>query len=109
EDVTEREEAEAGPVGLELRDELRGAERVRHQVAVREHDTLGIAGGARGVDDRGEVRGRDARRALANGVLVLREGFSSAGPKLVEADRAGHRLPRAPRAPVLQAGPVPRR
>ena len=63
EDVRQRKEREAFVVGVHA-EGLDRAHGVRGEVAVGEHDALGVAGGARGVDDRGQVVGPRPQRVI---------------------------------------------
>ena len=73
---------------------------VRRQVVVREHDALGVAGRARGIDDArevfglhgvGELLGEARRRRLDLGALGFdaRERHAFDGGRLVERDDVG--------------------
>ena len=56
--VKERENAEDGVFGADV-DDAENAFGFGVEVAVREHHALGVAGGARGVEDHGDVVGGD--------------------------------------------------
>ena len=63
EHVRERKERQGDGVGRE-RDHLAARDDVGDEVPVRQHGALGLAGRSGGVDDRRDVLGLDARRAL---------------------------------------------
>ena len=71
--VKERENAEDGVFGADV-DHLENAFGFGLKVAVREHHALGIAGGARGVEDHRDVVGGDG-----NGLEVARPGGEDVG------------------------------
>ncbi len=74
---------------LHHREDLLRGEDVVEEVAVGEHDPLGVAGGARGVDEGGEVVLREGGRLAAHGVAVGGEGLPALRPQLVERGGAG--------------------
>ena len=86
-DMRERKERDAG-VGFVER-ELGGSKvLVGGDVAVREHDALGLAGGAGGVNQRGEIVGLDgAHQGIEDGIAI---GAGIVGPakNLGEGDGA---------------------
>ena len=55
-------------------------------VGVRELDTLGLAGGARGVDQRGETVTLDRPGPLLHGLRVVSQERLTLGPQVVHAD-----------------------
>ena len=85
--VAERQEAERRPLVVHHREDLLRGEDVVEEVAVGEHDPLGVAGGARGVDEGGEVVSRHLGGAPAHRVGVGAERLPALRPQLVERRR----------------------
>ena len=68
--VAERQEAQRRPLLVHHREDLLRGEDVVEEVAVGEHDPLGVAGGARGVDEGGEVVLRHLGGAATHRITV---------------------------------------
>ena len=66
----------------------RGAVLVGGDVAVGEHHALGLAGGSRGVDERGQVAGLDRARQRVEDRIALAAPLVGSGQQLAEGDGA---------------------
>ncbi|MNS90533.1 hypothetical protein D3C72_1245880 [compost metagenome] len=86
-DVAQRQEAHA-LVFLVLRDERVVAARGVHQPRVAVHGALGLAGGARGVDQNRQVFGPAGRHAALHRLRVARQVRSAEGAQRVQAHHA---------------------
>src|SRR5262249_27294001 len=98
EDVRERQEAESRIVGPQVED-LAGAERVRDQVAVREHHAFRLARRAGGVNDRREIVGVRLPRGL---FVKLRMRRSFLPPGLFQISKNRHGAVFLPFLPFLR-------
>ena len=87
--VAQRQEAQRRPLLVHHREELLRGEDVVEEVRVGEHDPLGVAGGARGVDEGGEVAARHLGGAAAHRLAVGGERLLALRTQLVERHRAG--------------------
>ncbi|MNX71346.1 hypothetical protein D3C86_1026580 [compost metagenome] len=85
EDVAQGQEAQGAVLGLEV-DQVQHAARVGRVVAVAEHDPLGVARGARGVDDRGDALGLDGALPVGDLVVVLGAERLALGDEVGELD-----------------------
>jgi hypothetical protein len=61
--MRQRQEGERGELAVEAENFAAG-DRIRDQIVVRQHDPLGVAGGAAGVDEGREILGSDRRGSL---------------------------------------------
>ena len=86
-DVRQREKGDAGISFVEA--ELGGSKvLVSGNVAMGEHDALGLAGGTGGVDKRGEIVGLDGADQRIEDGIAVRAGIVGASKELGECDGA---------------------
>ena len=84
-DVRQRQEGDAG-VGRGEAEIRSGDALVRGDVAVREHDALGLAGGSGGVNQRGQVLGLDGTHQRVKDGVPLAAQRVGPGNRVLESD-----------------------
>ena len=91
-DMRERKKGDAGVGFIEVKF-ARGEVLVGGDVAVREHDALGLAGGAGGVDQSGQIVGLDGADQGVEDRVAIRAGIVGAGKNLGKAMAPSGALP----------------